>query len=115
MTDQREASSARGRRGLTGGRLPAAPAVGDSRQWEETTNTKNKRSKAAAGRERYAQAKCASGAAAARAAAAKCNQPLRRGVLASNFQRPGGYGSRRTTDGRASLRRTGRWIAGERK
>ncbi|KAK9166864.1 hypothetical protein Scep_002055 [Stephania cephalantha] len=44
----------------------------------------------------------------------ECNQPLRRGVLALNFQRPAGYGPRRTTDDRASLRRTGRWIAGER-
>ncbi|KAK9165991.1 hypothetical protein Scep_001182 [Stephania cephalantha] len=43
MTDQREASSAGGRRGLTGGRLPAAPTVGDSRQWEETTNAGSKR------------------------------------------------------------------------
>ncbi|KAK9165989.1 hypothetical protein Scep_001180 [Stephania cephalantha] len=51
MTDQREASSAGGRRGLTGGRLPAAHAVGDSRQWEETTNAAKKRAKKPAPRE----------------------------------------------------------------
>ncbi|KAK9140898.1 hypothetical protein Scep_010579 [Stephania cephalantha] len=34
-----------GRRGLTGGRLQEAPAVGDSRQWEETTNAGRKRAK----------------------------------------------------------------------
>ncbi|KAK9133119.1 hypothetical protein Scep_012647 [Stephania cephalantha] len=49
MTDQRKASSADGRRGLTGGMLPAAPVVGDSRQWEETTNAGRKRAAAPRG------------------------------------------------------------------
>ncbi|KAK9083711.1 hypothetical protein Scep_030182 [Stephania cephalantha] len=38
MTDQREASSAGGRRGVTGGKASSSAAVGDSRQWEKTTN-----------------------------------------------------------------------------
>ncbi|KAK9148824.1 hypothetical protein Scep_007581 [Stephania cephalantha] len=75
MTDQREAaSSAGGSQGLTGGRLPTAPAVGDSRQWEETTNAAG--SEQATPPEVIRAAAKRQGRMGRRQSGGKCNQPL---------------------------------------